>query len=243
MKYIFVLFMLMQLFSCQKESKKTSISTSNKIDFREEEIIKKQLAYGAVQYFQEAGVEMPKPAFSNDELNEVTLVASDILMKNGYKQVSDEDFKFKIKKIFNRILEMNSNNNIIYLNYFARCSKTIIKYPNNGTDYNGTYIIKNQKMITDFYYLPELIDYEKKYPQIYDNENTESNVVYDITILMKEAIEKQGHTVYITRSQRKTIKLSEESNFEKYLGGTATKAGAINFRSKMASTLKADYFI
>lgn len=61
---------------------------------------------------------------------------------------------------------MNSNNNIINLNYFDKCSKEIIKFPNNGTEYNSTYIIKNQKMITDFYYLPELIDYEKKYPDI-----------------------------------------------------------------------------
>ena len=145
----------------------------------EKEIIKKQLKYGAAQYFEEVGVEIPKPEFSIDELNEVTIVASDILKKNGYKQLSDEDFKFKIKEIFNRILEMNSNNNIVNLNYFDKCSKEIIKFPNNGTEYNSTYIIKNQKMITDFYYLPELIEYEKKYPQLYEAELKTSNVYKD----------------------------------------------------------------
>lgn len=177
---LYFVFFILTTYSCQKNTSENNTNlTKNNIHSMEEEIIKKQLAYGAAQYFQEAGVEMPKPEFSNDELNEVTLVASDILMKNGYKQVSDEDFKFKIKKIFNRILEMNSNNNIIYLNYFDRCSKTIIKYPNNGTDYNGTYIIKNQKMITDFYYLPELIDYEKKYPQLYESEMKSANTYKD----------------------------------------------------------------
>lgn len=77
----------------------------------------------------------------------------------------------------------------------------------------------------------------------FDNENTEANVVYDIALKMKDKIEKHGHTVYITRSQRKTINLSDEANFKTYLGGTATKGAAINYRSKMASTLKADYFI
>ncbi|MDN3691617.1 hypothetical protein QWZ06_04800 [Chryseobacterium tructae] len=173
MKNLVLILFACQLFSCQKESKvtiedKKDINNSNITKI--EEIIKKQLAYGAAQYFQEAGVEMPKPEFSIDELNEVSLVTNDILKKNGYIQISDEDFKSKIKEIFNRILEMNSNNNIIYLNYFDRCNKNIIKYPNNGTDYNGTYIIKNQKMITDFYYLPELVDYEKKYPQLHEAE-------------------------------------------------------------------------
>lgn len=77
----------------------------------------------------------------------------------------------------------------------------------------------------------------------YDSENTESNVVYDIAVKMKEKIEKFGHTVYITRSQKNTINLDDEANFKKYLGGAATKAAAINFRSKMSTTLEADYFI
>ena len=77
----------------------------------------------------------------------------------------------------------------------------------------------------------------------FDNENTESNIVYDIALKMKEKIETYGHLVYITRSQRATINLSEEANFKKYLGGGATAGAAINFRSKMSSTLKADYFI
>lgn len=77
----------------------------------------------------------------------------------------------------------------------------------------------------------------------YDNENTEPHVVYDIAVKMKVELEKYGHKVYLTRSHRDTISLSEEENFTKYSSGSVTKAAAITFRAKMASSLKADYFI
>lgn len=38
--------------------------------------------------------------------------------------------------------------------------------PNNHTDYLGIYIAKNENLITEFYYIPELIDYKKVYPDV-----------------------------------------------------------------------------
>ncbi|NRS94143.1 N-acetylmuramoyl-L-alanine amidase family protein, partial [Frigoriflavimonas asaccharolytica] len=126
-----------------------------------------------------------------------------------------------------------------------------VKPGNLGTQARK-YKIKDDDKIYDANSLPDyivvnpskyIIGNNEKPSGGYDDENTESNVVYDIAVKMKSIIEKYGHTVYITRSQRKTIELSDEANFKKYIGGSATKAGAINFRGKMASTLKADYFI
>lgn len=78
----------------------------------------------------------------------------------------------------------------------------------------------------------------------YDNENTESHIVYDIALKMKDKLNFLGYSkVYITRKQRKTVELKDEENFKKYLGGESSKSAAINYRSAMATKLKCDYFI
>ncbi|WP_170234754.1 hypothetical protein [Chryseobacterium hagamense] len=164
-------FFIMISYSCQKKETEHKINEpTNNAPVMDDNILKKQIEYGSSRFFQEAGVEMPKPEFSDDELNEVAAIASDILKKNGFTEISDENFKNKVKDIFDRTLEMNSDTKILYLNFLDICNREIIQYPNNGTEYLGTYIFKKQKMITDFYYLPEIIDYKQTNPGIYDYE-------------------------------------------------------------------------
>jgi len=164
-------FFIMISYSCQKKETDHKINEpKNNAPAMDYNILKKQIEYGASHFFQEAGVEMPKPEFSNDELNEVAVIASDVLKKNGFTEISDENFKNRVKDIFDRTLEMNSDTKILYLNFLDPCNREIIRYPNNGTEHSGTYIFKKQKMITDFYYLPEIIDYKQTNPSIYDYE-------------------------------------------------------------------------
>lgn len=164
-------FFIMISYSCQKKETEHKINEpKNHTRTMDDHILKKQIEYGSSRFFQEAGVEMPKPEFSNDELNEVAAIVSDILKKNGFTEISDENFKNKVKDIFDRTLEMNSDTKILYLNFLDICNREIIQYPNNGTEHLGTNICKKQKMITDFYYLPEIIDYKQTNPGIYDYE-------------------------------------------------------------------------
>ena len=153
---IFTIFIMIS-YSCQKKETDHKINEhKNNTPTMDYNILKKQIEYGSSHFFQEAGVEMPKPEFSNDELNEVAVIASDVLKKNGFTEISDENFKNKVKDIFDRTLEMNSDTKTLYLNFLDNCNREIIQYPNNGTEYLGTYIFKKRKMITDFYNLPEL---------------------------------------------------------------------------------------
>lgn len=164
---IFTIFIMIS-YSCQKNETDHKINNpENNTPIMDDNILKKQIEYGSLHFFQEAGVEMPKPEFSIDELNEAAVIASDVLKKNGFMEISDENFKNKVKDIFDRTLEMNSDTKILYLNFLDHCNREIILYPNNGTEYLGTYIFKKQKMITDFYYLPEIIDYKQTNPDIY----------------------------------------------------------------------------
>lgn len=169
--YLIFTTVLMIVYSCQnKETGHPIAEIKNNRAPMNDTILKKQLEYGSAQFFQEAGVEMPRPEFSVDELKEASTIAGELLTRNGYTALSDNDFKNKVKEIFDRTLDMDSGTGILYLNFFDPCDRTMIRYPNNRIDYFGTYLLKKQKIITDFYYVPELIDYEKTNPGRYHEE-------------------------------------------------------------------------
>lgn len=161
------------LFSCKQKSKeKQYTKTNNGINawIMDEKILKEQLEFGAKQYFDEAGVEIPAPPFAEKDLDQTILIVSKLLTNNGYKKTNNEEFTNKIKKIFGRTLDITSANKIAYVNFLNNCKKEIIYFPNNGIDYCGLYIIKNEKFISNFYYIPQLLDYQKLYPNLFENE-------------------------------------------------------------------------
>lgn len=161
------LFLTLQL-SCQKikhneiTEKKKEDSINSVINI----VLEKQLKQGANQYFDEAGVEIIKKPFEKEELDATVQIVKNILESNGYKVLSDREFNKKIQIVFGRIINPNSENKYLYINYFNRCAKEFNYNPNNGIDYLGTYIVKNKNFITDFHYVPEIINYKKEFPEI-----------------------------------------------------------------------------
>jgi hypothetical protein len=154
--------------SCQEKVKTENSQNNNATENNPmiEKILEKQLKQGANQYIDEAGIEKPKKEFETNELEASVQIAKHILISNGYKVASNSDFSKKISEIFKRIINLNSENKYLYINYFDKCDKKFNKNPNNSIDYNGTYVIKNENFIVDFYYVPEILDYKKEFPEI-----------------------------------------------------------------------------
>ena len=129
-------------------------------------ILQKQLEYG-------------KPSFDNpyqysEKDIEVTVpILNQLLLDNGYKPVSNEEFSAKIKQIFNRIIDQKSTSKFLYVNFIDKCDKTLNYVPNN-TENNGIFVVKNQNFITDLYLLPTIIDYQKTYAETAQEENITS---------------------------------------------------------------------
>ncbi|WP_312390689.1 hypothetical protein [Chryseobacterium sp.] len=176
-----MLFICLTTYSCQqKESKSATILSHKEIQMNvNEEILKKQILQGANQYFQEAGVEIPKPEFSQEELKQSMQLASKAVNSSGYRMIDNTDFVSKIKLIFGRTLDMLSTQDYIYVNLLDVCNRDLIKHPNNGVDYNGFYIAKKEKLISPFYYIPELIDYKNEYSNIVKLESEMSTKTKD----------------------------------------------------------------
>lgn len=126
-------------------------------------ILQKQLEYG-------------KPSFDNpykysEKDIEVTIpILNQLLLDNGYKTVSNEEFSAKIKQIFNRIIDQKLTSKFLYVNFIDKCDKTLNYVPNNAEN-NGMFVVKNQNFITDLYLLPTIIDYQKTYAETAQEEN------------------------------------------------------------------------
>lgn len=199
MKVVIVLFVFFLFQSCNKENKQ-EIQSKENYPLQEKklktmnDILEKQLKEGASQYALDddgnSVSETLKHSFSLDELNTCTVVISEILKSNGYKAPSDIDFNNKINKIFGRLINPNSLNKYLYINYYNKCDKEFCNQSNDGVNFKGTYIIKNKNFITDFFYLPELINYQEKFPNIAQLEKKYPSEWYNDELRMKVGIEK-----------------------------------------------------
>lgn len=168
-KNIFLFIVL--LVSCKDQKSDILINKNFNNSSMIENILEKHLKQGANQYIVEAGVEIPKKEFDDLELDAVNVICKNKLISNGYKTISQEEFGNRINKIFGRTIDFSSKKNYLYINNFDKCDKIFNKYPPNDVDYSGTYIVKKEKFITNFYFIPELIDYAKDFLEISKIEN------------------------------------------------------------------------
>ena len=176
LKYIlFSLIIFNNIINCQ-ERKETKIieSMSHNIE-RDKHIIErsleKQLKKGESHYIDEPGVEIPKDPFTEEELEASMILTDSLLLSNGYKIPTESEFNEITYKKLNRILDNNSNKKYLYINFFDKCDRNFNYYPYNGVDYNGIYIDKKRKIVSRFYFIPEIIDYQKYYSEIAKIEN------------------------------------------------------------------------
>ncbi|MCJ1810508.1 hypothetical protein, partial [Flavobacterium covae] len=135
-----------------------------------EDILNKQLKKGAKQYLDEAGVELPKNSFDMNDLEACSNLESTLLESNKFKRLTEEEFSNKIKLIFNRTIDFKSDKKILYFNFFDICDRKLNLLPINNIDNKGVYVSKAHKLIFDFHYLPEIIDYKSLYPKLYQEE-------------------------------------------------------------------------
>ncbi|WPO92261.1 hypothetical protein [Chryseobacterium sp. HR92] len=167
--------LIMSSLSCQ-EKKQSSDNNQKAISMNDDTIIpkvlKKQLREGSNKSIDEAGAELVKIPFDIEELEASAETAKKILLSNGFKELSDNEFSSKIKDIFGRVIDSNSGNPFLYVNYFDKCDRSFVTYSNNSVDYEGGYIDKQRRLFTDFYYLPEILDYQKEYPTLNEVEFT-----------------------------------------------------------------------
>lgn len=142
---------------------KTSTSTKNNMDTLNHQhtsiskILSKQLESGS-------SMEYAATDYTKEDFAEAANAANDILKKNGY--TAKDDFNTKLKSVFGN--QSFKDNELNALSYETGClvdEKKAFSIDEAGESSSLLVDLKN-KLITDFYPLPLLINYEKDYPEL-----------------------------------------------------------------------------
>ncbi|EJL62013.1 hypothetical protein [Flavobacterium sp. CF136] len=123
------------------------------------EILKKQLESGASEEYGSFD------DYNVEDLNALASLESEILKNNAYTFLSDKGFSEKIDLFFKRKIDPNSNSEFLKIDVSNRCEKKIDFKPQTA-DFQYIYVSKKNKFITPFLAIPQLINYEKKYPEL-----------------------------------------------------------------------------
>lgn len=143
-----------------------------------EKVLKNQLVHG--YGLKEDGLDI----FSNYEYGledfEVNQeISNQILLNNSYKTPSSDEFEKKIKEVF----KFNSNKNLINFLIEYPCTKDKVIYQADGnyviSNNNPLFIDINKKMITEALFIPELLDYKKKFPNLAKDEDNLPTTIKD----------------------------------------------------------------
>ncbi|WP_295843131.1 hypothetical protein [uncultured Apibacter sp.] len=121
--------------------------------------------------------------YGEKDLDALVFIEDTILRNNGYKTLSLNNFNDKIKNIFGRIIDNNSQTKYLKVDQYFKCNKKLEFHPlSEYAQY--LYIDKEHKFITIFYALPQILDYTKVYPEVLEYEKEK--------IIIKEYIEGTG---------------------------------------------------
>ncbi|MDQ0966552.1 hypothetical protein QFZ20_001955 [Flavobacterium sp. W4I14] len=145
------------LFSCKNE--KVKEENNFRKDSMLTKVLTRQLQEGPTSDFNDA-------EYSLVDFEATIPILKSKLEQNGFKFINRDAFVEKVKVYFNRIIDIKNNDKYLYLNYLSPCSKKLQYHPNDHIQIEGTFILKNQSFIADMYSIPEILDYQKKYPEL-----------------------------------------------------------------------------
>ena len=209
------------LMTCQEkraEEKRLSVEKKNEhvqVNHQVDVILKKQLEYG-------------KPTFDNPYVYtekdlEVTIpILQQLLVDHGYDAPTEEEFNTRMKEIFHRKINSDSDTHFIYANLLNNCAPSLHYIPNDAEN-NGMFILKNLNFITELYPLPAIIDYQKLYPTIAQLETTTLKTFKDVSgnVLEKSLWKDSPH---LSARRKKNIQTFRAEWKRKEIGLPLSKA-------------------
>jgi hypothetical protein len=139
-----------------------------------ENVLKSQLLVGKSALYDEIA-EGETYKFEEKDLQVTIPYLKSILKNSGFKFLDDKLFIKKIKAVFGRTIDMELPSKYLYMTGLDNCNKELVFDKNVFTvqiDPSSYYVIKKDNFITELYAVPQIIDYQKEYPEIAKIENT-----------------------------------------------------------------------
>lgn len=177
---LILILLIFGICSCQNKTEKNK---TDKMENGELKILlEKQIKAGYAA--EKSETDYPNYDFTELDLNISCQILSEYLIKNGYKVPTNEKFNEVLSVIFHRNLDYNSAKKNVYLNFTHPCYREIKFLKNNSEELQdySFYINKEGNFITELFSIPEILDYEKVFPDIVKFENSLPSVTNDIKI-------------------------------------------------------------
>jgi hypothetical protein len=178
--------LLFSICSCQnKEKDKTERMENNDL----KSLLEKQIKAGYAAEKNET--DYPNYNFSETDLNSSNQILKDYLIKNGYKIPDNKTFNDLVNKTFQRSLDYNSAKKNVYLDFTNPCDREIKFLKNSSEEQQDLsfYISKEGNFITELFSIPEILDYEKVFPEIKLLEEKLPLITNDIKIYKWNSLE------------------------------------------------------
>lgn len=205
MKYL-VIILLLIFVSCQGQINNDNhitnindnLNNENVMNEKIEKLLKKQLEYGASAENEVTDISTGY-IFEEEDINVESILIKKILDNNNYKTNQDK-FNEKIINIFGIIQKKHFHINPLKSNCKTELNHDIFDFP-----FEQIYVIPDKQIIFPIFLLPELIDYQKDYPNM---KLLEDKVIKDFV--------RDGYKVNI-KLWKEVKDLSQRRNFNKQL--------------------------
>lgn len=130
--------------------------------------MKKQLEAGYAAEKDET--DYPNYDLTEEDLNASNAILKEYLTSNGYKSPANEEFGKRIESIFNRKLDFSSDKKTVIVSFTSPCEKEMKFLKNKDLDYVN-YISKDGNFLSELFFIPEILEYQKMFPEIVTFEN------------------------------------------------------------------------
>lgn len=167
---IFSLF-LVGFSSCQKKDNDQTEQSNNEIIMENKEIeplLKKQIEAGYAA--ERSETDYQNYDLTENDLNTSNQILKNYLLSNGYKSPTNEEFGKRIESIFGRKLDFSSDKKTVFVSFTSPCEKELKFLKNTDLDYVN-YISKDGNFLSELFFIPEILDYQKMFPEIATFEN------------------------------------------------------------------------
>ncbi|MCW3161427.1 hypothetical protein [Chryseobacterium oryctis] len=252
-----VVLFAMLLTSCQKESKnEVNAKSENNVSIdKEVGVVKSQLKKGSKSTVGD-GVDF-QIQYADADVKLEEQIVKDILKQHGFRFLTKGEFHAKIKEVFKFQIDNASEEQYFYINAINPCSKEIAYYKNNFFNYDGAFIYQKSSFISPLFAIPELVDYQYKFPELvyfeeklpYDYKNSNGDV---ITIKKwmdeKDLAQKRDENIKSLVARNKYLFNNSEPDFlwlktndEEFLKSLVKSFGYVNDPELLTFVLHTDY--
>jgi len=171
LKMLILCLFLIGFSSCKEKDNNETKKINNEIIMENKEIeplLKKQIeaGYAAEKY----ETDYPNYNLTENDLNASNEILKGYLTANGYKSPVNDDFGKIIEIIFRRKLDFSSDKKTVLVSFTSPCQREMKFLKNDDLDYVN-YINKDSNFISELFFIPEILDYQKLFPEIAKFEN------------------------------------------------------------------------